>query len=143
LRASFNRRAGVEDGHEVAVGGHGRDAALEDLRSHGVEADVYAAALGPVGDGAGEVLTAIVDDELGAEGVHEVRLVVAADRGGHARAGQLGELDGHMPDAAGAGVDQHLCPGWIRARSCSASQAVISTSGAAAASTKPSDSGFG
>jgi hypothetical protein len=59
--------AGVEDGHQITVDGHGRDALLEHLGADGIEGDVHAAARGPIGDGADQVLVVIVDGALGAQ----------------------------------------------------------------------------
>ncbi len=54
----------------------------------------------------GKILTAIVDDFIGAEGFDE-RDVRGGTRGNNIQAGKLGELNGKSADAAGAGMNKH------------------------------------
>ena len=88
----------------VPPGVRTRSDLLEVLPAEAVEHEVVA------GQRLLEVLGAVVDDDVGAELAHQVRVGRARGRG-DVRAEVLGELDRDRADAARAGVDEDLLPG--------------------------------
>ena len=54
-----------------------------------------------------EILGTVVNDQLGTQRFHECCLFLPADGGGDEGAEMAGDLDGHVPHAAGSRMNQH------------------------------------
>ena len=101
---------GFQNRHHVAVGPHRRKGGRQQVATHRVKGNIYALAARPALQGANEILLAIENRAIAAQPSHKIRLLGRADRGGHLRAPELGQLNRHMAHAPGSGMDQHLLP---------------------------------
>ena len=87
-------------GHQVPVGADQRERLGEGPAADGVVDHVGAVGPGPRTHRRAHVRVPVVDAQLGPERGRQVRLRPRGDGRGHPGAGQPGELDGHVPDAA-------------------------------------------
>ena len=105
-RDRFHQAGGIAVQHHQPARPHALDRLVQRRRSHRVIGDIDAAAIAPGFHRCNEVLVAIENHMVGAQGFDELRLRGAADRRQHGRAKLFGKLHQHMSDAAGRGVDQ-------------------------------------
>ena len=97
----------LQQRHHLPVHARGRERLAEGLATHGVEGQVHTRAAGPVERRLHEIFLFIFDNPLGAECVHERRLVGITHGCRHARERVARELHRHMPDPTGRRVNQH------------------------------------
>ena len=94
-----------------------------------VEHDVDAVPVGVTADLVGELGAARVVDMLNTHVAQQLSTLLAARGGEDLGSRGAGDRDRRLPHAAGRGVDQHLSPALIRARSCRPYQAVACRGG--------------
>jgi len=99
------------DDDQAAVDGEGVEVAVEVLGADDVEDDVRAASGGVFAQFLDEVLFAVVDQDVGAQGAAGFEFVRAAGGDRDLRADGLAELDRHRADAAAAAVHQQRLTG--------------------------------
>src|SRR5580700_1804549 len=100
------RPRGRTAGDEPAAALEGEQRAVEGLRPDMLEYDVDALLGGDLAHHVLEPVLAVVDDVVGAQRPHLLRLGVVADGGDHRAADRLGHLDRDGADAGTAGMDE-------------------------------------